>query len=786
MPAAKNVNQIVEETKHESEKIDKQEFKLIKVKKRDGTSTQSWDENKIRKAVKGAFNELNIDPNGNFELLIESISCESARLAKKQNNSIDVEQIQTIVKVQLMEYQYHNVAEAYIVFAHKRAELRKVRPVPDIKVIEQFVHLTRYSKWLNESKTRELTWEETVNRSREMHKSKFPKVADQIDWAFDKVIKKRVLSSMRSMQYGGPAQLVNNIKGYNCAFSICNRPRFFAEAFYLLLAGTGVGFSVQFHHVEQLPPLKFVDRNKVKHFTIPDNIEGWADALNEMINSYIEGYYVEFDYHEIRPANSRLITSGGRAPGHLVLRDALENIRTLLDGAQGRQLLTIECYDLVCMSANAVYSSGIREAATICLFSIDDGLMMYAKTGNWHKTHPWRARSNNSVVLVRGEVKKQQFLRIFNSTKQWGEPGLYFTDDSDLGCNPCVEISLNPKLKITPSSKREIEKWAKKKNKIIPMLRVGDVHWGWQFCNLSETNCAASKTEQEFYDDVKAAAIIGTIQAAYTDFPYLGWVSEAICCREALLGVSLTGMMDNPEIALDPKIQRNAAQLVVETNIEIAEIIGINPAARCTCVKPSGTASLVVGVVGAGIHPHHARRYFRRIRTRPSDPIYKLFKKYNPHMCVSVDPNKDLIVFPVQPSATALTRHDFGAIEFMEKVKSTMLNWVLPGTAIPDSSPGANHNVSNTITVKANEWDEVAEYIWKNKAYFTGVSMISDFGDKDYQNAPREEVVNDKDEAIWRHLIDNYKEVDWSELKEDDDYTSFGGEAACAGGACSL
>lgn len=769
-----------------NEQIDIEEFKQIKVMKRDGVSTQAWDTKKIRNAVTNAFEEVGINPNGNFEHLVNSIACQSARTAKAQSYSINVEQIQQIVKIELMEYGYHNVAEAYIVYAHKRAELRKVRPVPDIKAVEQFVHLTRYSKWLDDEKRRELTWTETVNRSRQMHKTKFPMLDKVIDQVFDKVDQKRILPSMRSMQYGGPAQIVNNIKGYNCAFSVCNRPRFFAEAFYLLLAGTGVGYSVQFRHVEQLPALKFVDRNKVKHFIIDDNIESWADSLNELVMSYIEGYYVEFAYHKIRPVNSRLITSGGRAPGHLVLREALENIRKLLDKAQGRQLLTIECYDLVCMAAEAVYSSGIREAATICLFSIDDGLMMYAKTGEWYKTAPWRARSNNSVVLIRSEVKKDQYMRIFNATKQWGEPGFYFTDDPDSGCNPCVEIGMKSKLTITPSNKREIEKWAKKTNRTIPQLRVGEVHWGWQFCNLTEDNCTKAKTEQEFYDDVRAAAIIGTLQAAYTDFPYLGWVSEAICCREALLGVSLTGMMDNPDIALDPRIQRTAAQIVVETNIEIAEIIGINPAARCTCIKPSGTASLCVGAVGAGIHPHHARRYFRRIRTRPDDPVYQLFKKINPHMCIPINPNKELIIFPVQPAANAITRHDLGAIDFLEKVKSTMINWVLPGTARPDSSPGVNHNVSNTITVRENEWKDVAEYLWKNRQYFSGVSMISDIGDKMYQNAPREEVTTDKDEAIWRDLIDNYKEVDWSQLNESDDNTNFSGEAACAGGACSL
>lgn len=763
---------------------DKPENKEIRVRKRDGVTTQEWDNRKIEKAIKRAFDDVKQSPNGDADNLFKAIEHEAHLLAT--NGIVDVEQIQDVVKRKLMDYQYHAVAEAYIVYSHRRTELRKQRPTPDIKVIKEFIHLTRYAKWQDDKKRREITWEETSSRSRDMHISRYPQVKDLIAWAYEKVDARAVLPSMRSMQFGGAAQLAHNAKGYNCAFSLCNRIKFFSEAFYLLLAGTGTGYSVQYRHVEQLPSLSFIDRQKVKHFIIDDTIESWADSLHELIMSYVEGYYVEFAYHKIRPQGSRLKTSGGRAPGHIVLRQALENVRALLYKAQGRQLMPIECYDIACMTADAVYSGGIREAATICLFSHDDGLMMLAKTGDWGTTHPWRARSNNSVVLVRGEIKKDQYRRVFNATKQWGEPGFFFCDDPDTGANPCVEIGLNPKLEITPTNKREIEKWAKKTGRSIPKLTVGDIYWGWQACNLSEVNCAICNTPEEFYENVRAATIIGTCQAGYTDFPYLGWVSEAICSREALLGVSLTGMMDKPEIALDPEIQRTAAQLAVETNIEIAEKIGINPAARVTCVKPSGTASTVVGMVGSGIHPHHARRYFRRIRANPIDPVYQLFKKINPHMCITISQTKELIIFPVKAPDGALTRHDFSAVEFLEKVRSTMINWVLPGTARPNSSPGINHNVSNTISVKPDEWDAVMEFIWKHKKYFTGVSLLGYMDDKKFQNAPREEVVNNKDEAIWIDLIRNYQEIDWTQLHELEDNTDVGGEVACAGGACTL
>lgn len=757
--------------------------KVIRVRKRDGKTTQEWDTGKIEQAITKAYTEVGKTPNGEFSHMLKAIADESHITA--ENGVIDVEAIQNIVKKKLMDYGEHQVAEAYIVYAHKRAELRKNRTRPDLKVIQDFIHFTRYAKYRYDLKRRE-TYEETVTRSKEMHQKKYPQISDLIDWAYQKVYNRAVLPSMRSMQYGGDAQMAHNAKGYNCAFSVCNRIKFFSEAFYLLLCGTGTGYSVQYRHVEQLPELGWIDKTKVKHFIVPDNIEGWADAAHELFMSFVHGYWVEFAYHKVRPQNSRLKTSGGKAPGHICLRESLENLRTLLMKAQGRRLEPIECYDAMCILADAVYSSGIREAATICLFDIDDPFMMHAKTGDWHKTHPWRARSNNSVVLVRGEVKKEQFKRIFKATKEWGEPGFFFCDDPDSGANPCVEIGLNSKLIITPTIKRDLEKWAKKLNKTIPPIKVDEIYWGWQMCNLTEENCAAAKTKEEFLENVKAAAIIGTLQAGYTDFPYLGWVSEYICSREALLGVSLTGMMDNPDIALNPEIQREAAQLAVETNIEVAEKIGINPAARVTCIKPSGTASLVVGAVGSGIHPHHARRYFRRIRANPHDPVYKLFKKYNPHMCIPINSKKELIMFPVLAPDGAITRHDLTALQFLERVLSTMQNWVLLGTARPNSSPGVNHNVSNTITVKKHEWDDVAEFLWKHKKFFTGVSMLAEFGDKDFEHAPREEVVNDKDEAIWQHLIANYKPVDWSELKEDDDNTEMAGEVACAGGACQL
>jgi len=924
-----------------------------KVIKRDGKTSVDWNPDKIKIAIQKAAKDASTDINGKFDHLLKAIEDE-AFVRLDSDNRIGVDDIQQIVKRKLMDYQFHGVAEEYILYSRHKDDLRKTRLDPDPTIIEDLVVRMRYSRYREDLKRRE-TYEECVDRVHKMHADRYPQIKGELDWVMDKVRDKQVLGSMRSMQFGGPAQELNHAKGYNCSFSVCNRPKFFAEAFWLLLSGTGVGFSVQFQHVDQLPELKRIDSDNVKHFAIPDTIEGWADAAHELIRSYMHtGTYVEFSYGKIRPKGSPLKTSGGKAPGHLPLKQALDRSRSILDLAQGRHLRPIECYDIMCSLADAVYAGGIREAAMICLFSIDDGEMMNAKTGKWGETHPWRARSNNSVVLHRKETKKRQYDRIFKSTRQWGEPGFYFTNDEDTGANPCftgnmklmtsdgyktieelwenggrqeyashktlddygvqnivnshgrsiasnvfrtsksakvyritlqngdqiettsnhqwivledkrnwrkngtgstatavagrtkirkqckdlkigdriplaypqgsydytkvkaieyigkkqvyclnepsnnevfintiqigqcVEIGLNPKFEITPQIKVWTEKWAKENGKKTPKLKVGSTYWGWQQCNLSEVNCATADTTEEFYDRVKAAAILGTAQAGYTDFGYLGWVSEAICTREALLGVSLTGIMDNPDIALSPEVQKTAAQIAVETNIEIANKIGIRSAARVTCVKPSGTASLVLGGVGAGHHCHHARRYFRRIRVNPQCEAYKEFKKHNPHMCITVNKNKDLLMFPVKAPDGALIRSDFTAVEFLERVMSTQKNWVSPGTAKPDSSPGVTHNVSNTISVKEDEWDDVKEFLWKNKKYFSGVSMLAFTGDKEYENAPFEEISTDADEAKWKELISNYTKINWEDFHEEEDNTDLSGEAACAGGTCQI
>lgn len=755
----------------------------LSVRKRDGITVQPCNMEKIRSAIGKAWEETGLPV---AEDIVESIVADVTLIvrANAQNKVVDVERIQDMVELSLMRHGQFEVAKAYILYRQKRSEARKDRLKPDASAIADYIHPSKYARYLPELKRRE-TYEETVARVEAMHLRRFPEVESDIRWAFDMVREKRVLPSMRSMQFGGPAIEANMNRMFNCTFSFVDRPKVFSEALYLLLCGSGVGFSVQYDHVDKMPELKVVDTRKVRHHTVQDSIEGWADALDRLVDSHLKGYFVEFSFSKIRPEGSPLVTSGGKAPGHLALKRSLERIREILTGAAGRRLRPIECYDIMCHAADAVLSGGIRRSAMICLFSLEDSEMMNAKTGNWYPKTPWRANSNNSVMLKRDEIKKRQFKRIFDMTKQWGEPGFYFCDNLDYGTNPCCEIGLNPVLEVTEEVLALLSK-AEHKGKKIPKVKVGDKYTGWAFCNLTEQNAAKFASFADFKKAARAAAIIGTLQAAYTDFPYLGWVSETIAQQEALLGVGMTGIMDSPQIALNREYQREAAQIVMETNREIAARIGTNTASRTTCVKPSGTTSLELGCVASGHHEHHARRYIRRVVANELEPVFVYFRSINPHMCVRKPDGNWVIEFPVEAPDGAQVKGDHSALEFLELVKGTQVNWVLPGNARPSSSPGLNHNVSNTCTVKPDEWSAVADYLFDNREYFTGVSLIASSGDKDYSFSPNEAVTTDADEAKWNYLITHYTPVDYSKMVEDEDGTDLTGEAACVGGACLI
>lgn len=726
------------------------------VRKRDGQTTQPFDVGKIENAVRRAWLEA--------EGLVDED--ELQRVARLVSSTIsselaDVEQIQDAVEIALMRSKKFQVAKAYILYRQRRAAARSSRKKPDATAISEYIHGSKYARYLPDMQRREV-YEETVARVEMMHQKRFAHLGlnKEISRAFDLVRAKRVLPSMRSMQFGGPAAEALHPRNYNCAATLVDRPRAFAEALFLTLCGCGVGYSVQFRHVDKLPKLVDINPKQVVHHVIADTIEGWADALDVLVTSYIDGYHVEFSYHLIRDAGSMLKTSGGRAPGHLTLKQSLERIRGVLHGAQGRKLRPIECHRIMCHAFDAVLSGGIRRSAAICLFSLEDSEMMYAKSDRgWFSREPWLANANNSVVLKRDDVQEHQFRRIFEMTRNFGEPGILFVEDYNHVTNPCAEINLQPTL----------------------VRADGSQATGWSMCNLCEINAAKLTSFEDFEEAAWAATFIGTMQATYTDMKYLGAVTEEIVRRDALLGVGMTGIQDAPQIALRPEYQRAIATQVVAWNQEWSKVLGINPAARTTTVKPAGTTSLALGSVGSGIHPHHARRYIRRVIADELEVVFQAFQSVNPHACVRKPDGKWVIEFPVEAPDGATLKEHLSAHEFMGMVHSTQQNWVKPGTA----RGSANHNVSNTISVRPHEWDSVASYLWENRSDFTGVSLLPD-DDTVYPFAPFEAVKTETQEQRWNELVTKFKPVDYLMMFEAEDGTSLSAEAACAGGSCSI
>lgn len=728
-----------------------------------------------------------------------------------------VEDVQDLIELTLLKHGRYEIARHYIFYRIQHAELRPVHH-GDCG-LQDYVAISRYCRY-DEALGRREVWSEACDRVANMHLSRFAKLADkdlapimrdlvakgavpaaaaqdtgalgklgeEIRAAFDLVSAKKVLPSMRSLQFGGRAIEVSNARIYNCTASPVNRTEFFREYFYLLLCGCGCGFSVQKQHVAQLPALAARGDEldlEVIHYEVPDTVEGWADSLHELFKSYIWGYKVEFSFSKVRRRGAILRTSGGKAPGHLPLKRALTRVEQILAGAAGRQLRPIEVYDICMHVAQSVLSGGIRRSATICLFSPDDEEMMAAKTGDWFTGNPQRSASNNSAVLIRGETSRETYQRLFECQKQFGEPGFYFVNgsDPDVLPNPCVEIALNPRLVVTS---REIEKL--RAYGYEGKLEEGMELWGWQMCNLSTISGSAAETPEQFFALARAAALIGTVQASYTDIPYLGPVTRVINEREALIGVSICGVLDNPSILLDAATLRRGAEVVKAINAAGAAALGINRAARTTCVKPEGTSSLVLNA-GSGIHPHHARRYFRRVQAASTDPIYKWFKQHNPHMCEKSVYNEgtEVITFPVEAAPHALLKDDVPALRLLEYVRLVQENWVQGGRAVTTYTD-AHHNVSNTITVQNDEWPAVAEFIWENQHAFTGVALLGASGDKDYRQAPRESVSGREDIRRWNSL--HYTPVDYAKVPEKEDHTAGlehrGAAVACSGGTCEV
>jgi len=615
----------------------------------------------------------------------------------------------------------------------------------DKQALADITVFNKYARF-DHSLNRRENWSEIVTRNMNMHKTKYPHMSSKIDEVYKEfVYTKKVLPSMRSLQFGGKPILMAENRIFNCAYMPAESTKFFSELMFLLLGGTGVGYSVQSRHINKLPKIKAPESDNEYKYQIQDSIVGWSDAVKVVCKAFFNaGTLPVFDYRDIREKGADLITTGGQAPGPDPLRTCIENMIPIFRNAVGRRLKPVEVHDLACIIADAVLAGGIRRAAMICLFDRFDEEMLTCKSGEWWKNYPARARANNSAVLPRGEVSEQEFKLLMKRVEQsgCGEPGVYWTNNKDWGTNPCCEIALRP----------------------------------YQMCNLTEINAGAINSQKDFNKVSRAASFIGTLQAGYTDFHYLNPKWKIACEKDALLGVSMTGIASGTIEQLDSTW---ASEEAVEQNRETARDIGINPAARTTTVKPAGTTSLVLGT-SSGIHAWHAPYYIRRMRAGKDEALAKYMSIAAPELVEQDVMNDKQVVlsFPQKAPENAKVRTE-SMFSLLERVKHVSQSWVAPGHTEGDNK----HNVSCTISVKDNEWIPLTEWMWKNREYYNGISVLPYFGAEAYPQLPFEDITKEQYEKLLPFL----KNIDISQVFENNGRSvDLASELACSGGACEI
>ena len=613
------------------------------------------------------------------------------------------------------------------------------------KILSDITVFMKYAKFQPEKNRRE-TWEELVTRNKEMHQKKFPHIKDEIESTYKMVYDKKVLPSMRSLQFGGKPIEISPNRIYNCAYMPIDHVDSFAETMFLLLGGTGVGYSVQKHHVEKLPDIKKPNPERTRRYLIGDSIEGWADAIKVLMESYL-GYKSStpvFDFSDIRHKGAMLVTSGGKAPGPQPLKDCVHNITKVLNSKKdGEKLTPIETHDIVCHIADAVLAGGIRRAALISLFSADDEEMISCKSGNWWESNPQRGRANNSAVLLRHKITKDFFMDLWKRIELSGagEPGIYLSNDKDWGTNPCCEIALRP----------------------------------FQFCNLCEVNASDIESQEDFEKRVKAAAFIGTLQAGYTDFHYLRDIWKRTTEKDALIGVGMTGIGSGTVLGYDMK---KAAKAVKEENERVAQLIGINKSARTTTVKPSGTSSLVLGT-SSGIHAWHNDYYVRRIRVGKNESIYSYLAINHPELIEDefFRPHDTAVIsIPQKAPEGSILRHE-SVFQMLERVKKVAQEWIKFGHRNGQNT----HNVSATVSIKEDEWDLVGEWMWENRNAYNGLSVLP-YNGGSYTQAPFTDCTKEE----YEDLIKTLTNIDLTRVVELQDNTDLRGELACANGSCEI
>jgi len=611
------------------------------------------------------------------------------------------------------------------------------------EILSDIVVYNKYAKYVPKKQRRE-TWRELVTRNKKMHLAKFPDLKEEIKEVYKLVYDKKVLPSMRSLQFAGKPIDINNSRIFNCSFLPIDHWRSFSEVMFLLLSGCGVGYSVQNHHVEKLPEIRIP--KKTRRFLVGDSIEGWADAVKVLMKAYfgISTSRPIFDFRDIRPKGAELITVGGKAPGPEPLKECLFQIQKVLDRKEdGDQLNPIEAHDIICHIADAVLSGGIRRAALISLFDLHDNEMLMCKHNSWWELNPQRGRANNSAVVIRHKVRKKDFFTLWEKivASNSGEPGIYFSNDKDWGTNPCCEIALRP----------------------------------FQFCNLTEVNVSNVESQEDLNIRVRAAAFLGTLQASYTDFHYLRDIWKRTTEKDALIGVGMTGIASGEVLKYNLE---EAAKEAKKTNEEIAKLIGVKKAARVTTVKPSGTSSLVLGT-SSGIHAWHNDYYIRRIRLGKNESLYQHLASTHPELVEDdfFKPEIQAIISVPQKSPEGAIYRTESALDLLERTKRLNLEWVKAG-----HRKGANtNNVSTTVSVRSDEWDDVGKWMWKNKNTFNGLAVLP-HDNGTYTQAPFEDI----SEEVFEEMVSHLHSIDLRQIVEITDETDLKDQAACAGGACEI
>jgi ribonucleoside-triphosphate reductase (thioredoxin) len=620
------------------------------------------------------------------------------------------------------------------------------------QILSDIIAYMKYAKYIPENKRREL-WEEIVDRDMNMHIKKFPELKEEIEYAFSFVHDKKVLASMRSMQFAGKPIEVNPSRMYNCSALHIDHPDAFSETMFLLLSGTGVGYSVQKHHVRKLPPLLGVQRpegrQRKKRYLIGDSIEGWAESIKVLVESYFYNKReIDFDFRDIRPKGALLVTSGGKAPGPEPLRECLVKITSVFENAiaergHATKLKPIECHDILCYIADAVLSGGIRRSAMISLFSFNDSEMLESKFGYWWEENPQRALANNSAVILRSQIKEKEFFEFWKKIQASGsgEPGIFFSNSEEWISNPCLEVSLRTN----------------------------------QFCNLTEINFSMIENQEDLEECSKVASFIGTLQASYTDFHYLRDIWKDTTEKEALIGVSLTGVANSNLFKFDIKA---ASRVVKKENRRVAKLIGINPSSRSTVVKPSGTASIILGT-SSGVHAWYDLYYWRRIRIGKNESLYNYLLVIHPELLEDdyFKPETTAIIKVPQKAPEGAILRNESPIQTLERVKFLHENWIKPTHVKGINS----NNVSCTINIKNDEWEEVGNWMWENRDYYNGISVLP-YDNGSYKQPPFESCTKEEYKEAMEHLV----KVNLEGVIENQDETSLQGELACLGGNCEI